>query len=133
VDDDPSAYEETVVERGGWHFGDVASRVNAVLATVLVGIEALLTMRFLFLAFGASRDSGFVDFVMDVSWPFVRPFADAFANRTWDEGVIEVNTLLAMGVWLLVFALVMALVAALMPRHDAEHGGRYERRRVTHG
>jgi hypothetical protein len=129
---DPAAYEETVVEGGRpWYFGDIAGRVNGVLLAVLLGIEALLTMRFLFLAFGASRDSGFVDFVMDVSWPFVRPFADAFADRTWDEGLIEVNTLLAMGVWLVIFALAMALVAALLPR-DREHGGRYHRRRVTH-
>jgi hypothetical protein len=59
----------------------------------------------------------------------MKPFENAFSNRTWDEGLIEVNTLLAMGVWLLIFLLLGALVNALMPRFDG-HGGRSYRRTV---
>jgi hypothetical protein len=67
---------------------------------------------------------------MNVSWPFVRPFDGAFNNRTWDQGIIEVSTLLAMAVWFLVFALAAMLVSALLPRFYGSDG--YHRRHVTH-
>ena len=129
----PDVYDETVVEeRGGWYIGDLATRINTVLFAVLAAIEGLLALRFLLAAFGANRTSGFVDFIYDVSWPFVRPFDGAFNNRTWDEGVIELSTLLAMGVWALAFALAAMLVSAVVPRYDDTHGGGYRRRHVTH-
>lgn len=99
-----------------WWGVDIAGRVNSVLFAVLLALETLLGLRFLLLAFGANLANGFVDFIMDLSWPFVRPFDGAFANRTWDEGLIEVNTLLAMGVWFLAFAVAMMLVSAILPR-----------------
>lgn len=106
-------------------------RVNGVLGVVLVALESLLALRFALLAFGANPASGFVDFVLDVSWPFVRPFSNAFANRTWDEGIIEVNTLLAMGVWLVGFLLLGMLLNALLPNVTASET-RVHRRRTLH-
>jgi hypothetical protein len=117
----PSSYveeRETEVVGGGpvpVHTLNPIATVMALLGLLWLAIEGLLTLRFLFLAFGASPASGFVDFIYDVSWPFVRPFDGAFANRTWDEGVVEVNTLLAMFVWMLIFGLLALLVRALAP------------------
>jgi hypothetical protein len=124
------AYAESTSYHSGY-FDSLPARVNSVLFAVLVAIEGLLALRFFLVAFGASTTSGFVDFILDVSYPFMRPFENAFANRTWDEGIIEVNTLLAMGVWLLAFMLIAMLVNAVLPRID--HGEtRVERRRFTH-
>jgi hypothetical protein len=107
------------------------ARINTILWTLLLALEGLLALRFALLAFGANASSGFVDFVYDVSWPFVRPFDGAFANRTWDEGIIEVSTLLAMGVWLLVFGLIIMVINALLPK--LYEGGTVTRRRhVSH-
>lgn len=128
VRDDAIVADET--HATAW-YGDVATRVNAVLFAILLGVETLLALRFVLLAFGANATSGFVDFIYDVSGPFVEPFENAFANRTWDEGVIEVNTLLAMGVYLIAFLIVAMLVAAVLPRLR-ETGSRYESRHVTH-
>ena len=110
--------QETYVERrhSTFVFDSIAGRVNAVLFALLLALESLLALRFALVAFGANPNSDFVDFILDVSRPFVRPFDDVFSNRTWDEGVIEVNTLLAMGVYFIGFALVMMLVTALLPR-----------------
>jgi hypothetical protein len=128
-DDRPSYVEETeVVERPTrWYDLDLPGRVNSIL------IEALLVTRFLLVLFGANRTSGFVDFVLDVSWPFVRPFDGAFNDRTWEEGVIEVSTLLAMLVWAIVFSLAAMLVNAIlsgMREGAAVEGGHVRRRRV---
>jgi hypothetical protein len=130
VADEP-AYAETYSERrSGFAFYESAtSRVLSVLYALLLALEALLATRFLLLAFGANTANGFVDFILDVSWPFVRPFDGAFANRTWDEGIIEVNTLLAMGVWFVGGMLLAMLINAVMPKTE-EVG--VTRRRVTH-
>ncbi|HEY8172665.1 MAG TPA: hypothetical protein VIH21_06230 [Dehalococcoidia bacterium] len=110
-------------------YDSIAGRVTAVLAVLVIALEALLGARFLLLAFGANRGNNFVDFIMDVSWPFVLPFDGAFANRTWDEGIIEVNTLLAMGAWLVAGVLLSMLIAALAPR---THESGVTRSRVVH-
>jgi hypothetical protein len=112
-------------------YESLPGRVNALCGALLLALESLLALRFTLIAFGANRASGFVDFILDVSWPFVRPFRGAFADRTWDEGLIEVSTLLAMGVWLLAFALIMIVLNAALPNvATSEH--RLRRRRVSH-
>jgi hypothetical protein len=127
-----------VVDRGRhWYEFDLAGRINTVLFAVLAGLLTLLALRFTLLAFSANPNSGFVDFIYDFSGFFMEPFENAFANRTWDEGIIEVNSLLAMGVYALIFAVVAMLIAAIVPRiggyyDDVDGGTTYRRRRVTH-
>jgi hypothetical protein len=116
-----------------WYEYDLAGRINSVLFAVLFALEALLATRFLLLLFGANPNTGFVDFIYDLSWPFVRPFSDAFTDRTWDEGIVEVNTLLAMGVWFVAFMIIAMLVNAIVPRDTdvVGDGGHVRRRRFT--
>ena len=102
--------------RSGRYFETLPERLGAVGLAVLTALEGLLGIRFLLLAFGANPNSGFVGFIKDVSWPFVRPFANVFNNRTWDDGVVEVSTLVAMGFYFLIFAFIGMLVTALAPR-----------------
>lgn len=139
TDTGDTLYDERVDTVGAgrhWYEFDLAGRINTVLFAILVGLEALLALRFTLMAFGANPNSGFVDFVYDFSGFFVEPFENAFRNRTWDEGVIEVNTLLAMGVYFLIFAVIAMLVAAIVPRiggyYDDGSDTTYRRTRVTH-
>jgi hypothetical protein len=113
----------TASERSGGYFETLPERLGAVMLVVLTAIEGLLGMRFLLHAFGANTSSGFVGFIYDVSWPFARPFANVFSNRSWDQGVVEVSTLVAMGFYLLLFALIGMLVTALAPRLRGGTGG----------
>ena len=107
--------------RVGGYFETLPERLGAVGLMILTAIEGLLGMRFLLHAFGANPNSGFVGFIDDVSWAFARPFADVFSNRSWSEGIIEVSTLVAMGFYLVLFAIIGMLVAALAPRLSSEH------------
>jgi hypothetical protein len=126
---------ETVGTGRHWYEFDLAGRINTVLFAFLAGLETLLALRFTLFAFGANPNSGFVDFIYDFSGFFVEPFENAFRNRTWDEGIIEVNTLLAMGVYFLIFAVIAMLVAALVPRmsgyRDDGTEASYRRTRMT--
>ena len=103
-------------ERTGGYFETLPERLGALGLVVLTALEGLLAIRFLLRAFGANPSSGFVGFINDVSWPFVRPFTNIFSNRSWDQGTVEISTLVAMGVYLLAFALIGMLIAALTPR-----------------
>ncbi len=102
--------------RTGGYFETLPERLGAVGLVILTAIEGLLGMRFLLHAFGANPNSGFVGFIDDVSWAFARPFADVFSNRSWSEGIVEVSTLVAMGFYLVLFALIGMLITALAPR-----------------
>ena len=130
---DPAYAASVAEERTVTRYTDsLTGRVNAVLFTLVAALEGLLAIRFALVAFGANPRSGFVDFILDVSHPFVRPFENAFANRTWDEGIIEVNTLLAMGVYLLGAMLVAALLNAMMPRIQRDAGTTVQSQRISH-
>jgi hypothetical protein len=98
-------------------------RLGAVMVAVLAGIEGLLGMRFLLHAYGANPSSGFVNFIDGVSWLFARPFANAFSNRSWSQGVVEISTLVAMGFYLVLFAFIAMLITALAPRLRGRTGG----------
>ena len=97
--------------------------VGAVGLVILTIIEGLLGMRFLLHAFGANPNSGFVGFVDDVSWPFAGPVSNVFSNRSWDQGIIEVSTLVAMGFFFVLFAILGMRVTALAPRLNDHQGG----------
>jgi hypothetical protein len=109
-------------ERSGGYFETLPERLGAFGLVLLTALEGLLAIRFLLRAFGANTGSGFVGFINDVSWPFARPFANIFSNRSWDQGVVEIGTLVAMGVYFLIFALLGMLVTALAPRLNGGTG-----------
>lgn len=124
-------FDERVVDERSVRYAQLnTATVNGVLGILLVAPEGLLAVRFMLVAFGASTRSGFVRFILDFSHPFVRPFSAAFADRTWDQGIVEPGTMLAMGVYVLIFALAMMFISALMPQLTERHGT--ERRRVSH-
>ncbi len=135
-DADPLMDEEAVSDQRvttKTYLESLPARVNAVLFALLLALEGLLTFRFVLVAFGANRSSGFVDFIHDVSWPFVRPFDNVFRNRSWDQGIIEPSTLLAMGVYLVAFLLVALLVNALLPNFEEHDASVVDRRRYMRG
>lgn len=109
--------------RSGQYFETLPERLQAVAVVVLVTIEGLIGARFLLHAFGANANNSFVGFIDNVSWPFVRPFATVFSDRSWGQGIIELSTLVAMGVYLLLFALIGMLIAALAPRVNGHGDG----------
>ena len=118
--------------RVGGYFETLPERLGAVGLVILTAIEGLLGMRFLLHAFGANPNSGFVEFIDDVSWAFARPFADVFSNRSWSEGIIEVSTLVAMGFYLVLFAIIGMLVTALAPRLTGQRTARPEQAPGSH-
>jgi len=76
-------------------------------------VETLLGFRLAFLLSEANAANGFVDFIYDVTKPLVEPFQGIIANDTLNNGgLFEPATVIAMVVYLLAAALVIAVILA---------------------
>ena len=84
------------------------SRMTALVFTV---IEVLLLIRFLGKLFGANPDQGFVSAIYGITEPLVAPFRGIFAQPAGTP-VFEIAALLSVIFFVLVAALVLALVRA---------------------
>jgi uncharacterized protein YggT (Ycf19 family) len=130
---DESSAEDAYVERRrtAIHTGSLRGMLDSLVMLALLLLEVLLAVRFILIAFNARR-SGFVDFILDISSPVVRPFRDTFTPRAWDQGVLDYNILLAMGVWFIAGIALVMLINVIVP--DTSDDYRVDhRRRVTHG
>jgi uncharacterized protein YggT (Ycf19 family) len=89
-----------------------ASRVIALVFTV---IEVLLLIRFMFKLLGANADQAFVSAIYGITEPLVGPFRGIFAQPAGTP-VVEIAALLSIVFFVLVAALIVALVRAYTGR-----------------
>lgn len=96
-----------------------ATRVIALALTV---VETVLLARFALLLFGANADQALVAFVYAITDPLVRPFQGIFAQPAGPP-VFEVAAVLAVVFFLLIGALVVAVVRAATGRRAGPRSG----------
>jgi YggT family protein len=89
-----------------------ASRVITLVATV---IEVLLLIRFVLKLLGANADQGLVALIYGVTDPLIAPFRGIFAQPAGTP-VVEIATLLSIIFFVLLAALVVAIVRAATGR-----------------
>ena len=89
-----------------------ATRVIALVFTV---IEVLLLVRFTFKLLGANADQAFVSAIYGITEPLVAPFRGIFA-QPGGTPVVEIAALLSIVFFVLVAALIVALVRAYTGR-----------------
>jgi uncharacterized protein YggT (Ycf19 family) len=89
-----------------------ASRVIALVFTV---VEVLLLVRFTFKLLGANADQPFVSAIYGVTEPLVGPFRGIFAQPAGTP-IVEIAALLAIVFFVLVAALIVALIRAYTGR-----------------
>jgi hypothetical protein len=99
-------------------------RTKQIVYFVFGALETLLAIRFVLLLLGANPDSGFVNLIYGLSYPFVLPFQGIFGEPTFSGSVLEWASLVGIVVYLIVaygVARIVELVAA-PPRADRTHG-----------
>jgi|FLYL01.1.fsa_nt_gi hypothetical protein len=112
-----SESEVAAVEPGPWEVArGIVRSITLVLWVALAALLTLLGFRFVFLLIGANPANNFVEFIYDVSGPFVEPFEGIVAEEAvGDDGIFEPESLIAMAVWgvaaLLLIALILAVTA----------------------
>ena len=105
------------------------SRVNGIIWLLLGILEALIGLRVILKALAANPDSGFANFIYGTSKVFLAPFFGLVGEPTANGGgVLEITSIIAMVVYLLIAWGITRLVYLLMtPTH-----GRNERTANRH-
>jgi len=104
---------------------------GAWIGIALAVVEVILGFRLGFLLAGANPSNGFVDFIYDISGPLTDPFQGIVSNRSADGGIFEPASIIAMLVYLVAGALLIALILA-MRSGLAPHGDRVVSSRTRH-
>ena len=104
-------HPEPAANRSIW----TATRITALALTV---IETVLVTRFALKLFGANAGQALVSFLYAITDPLVRPFQGIFAQPAGPP-VFEVAAVLAVIFFLLIGALVVAIVRAATGRRAA--------------
>lgn len=95
-------------------------RLIALIWLVVAVIDIFIAARFLGLLLGASTDSAFVTFVYGVSGPLVAPFEGIFGTPAAGAHVFEVACLVAIIVYTLLAAGLVALLRILSGRRQPD-------------
>jgi hypothetical protein len=94
---------EVVNDGSGVSSGSIiASRASHTIWTIVGFIEALIAIRVILKLIGANAANGFVNFIYDFSHFFVRPFLGIVSDPTSGKSILEINSLIAMLVYLLI-------------------------------
>ena len=83
---------------------------NMLIGFILLLIETALAFRLAFKLAGANAGNGFVNFIYDVSNPFIAPFKGILNHSTSGKTIFEPETVIAMVVWAIVAVLLIVLV-----------------------
>jgi hypothetical protein len=138
VEDDAHAHaaagESEVVDRygGPWDFAFGWIRfLQSLVAFGWLVLMTGLTFRLVFALTGANPANGFVDFIYDVTGPFVAPFENIADEQVDGSAVFEPETVIAMAVYttaaLLLIGLLHIFRSAPAPERTVVH-----RERSTH-
>jgi len=73
-------------------------------------VEGVLAIRFVLRLLGANEAAGFARFIYSASGPFVAPFNNLFGNPGSNGSVLELNTIVAILVYMLVAWLVVKVL-----------------------
>lgn len=82
-------------------------------------LETLLAFRVIFRLLAANR-TGFVNFIYQLSAPFLAPFAGIFGPVVADRSVLEWSTLVAMFIYLCLAYGLVAVMRIIKPANIAE-------------
>lgn len=83
-------------------------------------VEGLLAIRFVLRLLGANENAGFADLIYSASAPFVAPFNDLFANPASGGSVLELTTLTAIVVYMLLGWLIAKVIWLLAGESRSE-------------
>ncbi len=123
--------EEQVVDDSYTRRLNVLDRTKQIIYFLTGALELLLALRFIFRALGADPNNGIVNFIYNLSNPFVIAFNGIFSDqRITTNSILEISTLLAMALYaILAWIVIAALNAFLTPNPSSRQVFTKTRRR----
>jgi YggT family protein len=96
-------------------------------------LEIMLALRFLLKLIGANPDSGFAAFMYGITGPFVAPFNLLIGTPAAGAMSLEITTLIAMGIYALIFWGISYIVQIVANRPSARTSTRSTREQTGAG
>jgi uncharacterized protein YggT (Ycf19 family) len=94
-----------------------ADWISGLISLVIGVIAILLAIRIVLKLLAANPDSGFTQFIYNITGPLARPFQNIFGTPAAGNGaVFEVSSILAIAIYLLVGWLLIKLVQLIIDR-----------------
>lgn len=90
--------------------------VNQVLWLVLVFLELFIGFRIFLKAIGANPNAGFANFVYTLTGPFLTPFAGLVVNPSFSNFILEITSIIAVLVYLILFGLAISALRVFWTR-----------------
>jgi uncharacterized protein YggT (Ycf19 family) len=94
-------------------------RISSVIWFAVGILEIGIGLRVAFKLLEANGANGFVDFIYNVTEPFVRPFQDIFTDPTSGGAVLDTAALMAMVIWALVAWAIVRAIWLLLDRSES--------------
>ena len=108
-------------------------QLNRLIWSILALLEIMLGLRFLLKLIGAHAASGFGGFVYGTTDLVVKPFAGLVSTWTSGNSILEVNTLVAMAIYALLFWGIVRVLEMVMERGGARTVTRSTREQTAGG
>lgn len=92
----------------------VYGRITSVVWFITFVILSIILLRFIMLIINANEENGFVSWVYGTSEFFVRPFLGITNDPSFNGAVFEVNSLIAMLIYILIIYGILQLVKVVL-------------------
>ncbi len=100
----PNPLNKPPIPQAGGNRNDAIEKAEQITLFTYFGVAALLLFRFVLSLFGASRTTPFVDFIFQLTTPFMIPFESMFGGpKGYQNYQLEFEVLVALLVYGLVF------------------------------
>ena len=109
-------HRQRVVEHRPSTQNVIMSRVNQLLWLITTVIEILIGLRIVLKLVAANPINGFADFIYNVTFVFVAPFATLLQNPAFgtNGAILELTSLIAMLVYFIVALVLVSLIRILL-------------------
>ncbi len=97
----------------------VLFQVTRIVWSILGLLEILLGLRFMLKLIAANPNSGFAVFMYGITGPFMAPFKGLIGTPASGGMILEVTTLIAMGIYALIFWGVVRVIQIVADRPSA--------------
>lgn len=115
-----SSYRDPEAERVEKRLG-LLNKVNGIIWFVFAVLEIIIGMRVVLKLLGANPENAFASFVYDLAHPFLVPFFGIVDEpQPTSDSVLEVSSIIAMVVYLLIAWGIIRLLTLIMTPADAE-------------
>ena len=103
-------YRKKVIRRKGTVRQELVNRFIQLMWLVFIVLEGLIGLRVFLKLIAANPDNGFAVFVYDISHPFLVPFFGLTSTPSSEGMVLEIPSLIAMLVYLLVAVVIIKIL-----------------------